>query len=185
MSRKMLTFTAVLCLACSVFARDAKAQDAYTATAQMSTSTGSQQVQFNFTITKWSSQDDIKQLGAILKEKGQDALLQELLKLDAGRINRTDNTGNQIAVAEKWQDGDKTVITLISARNMSMRENKSGGIAKTYPLGFLQVTLNSNGEGTGKMVTSAKVKYDKVADSFRLEPYGRGATPVSNVRRRK
>jgi hypothetical protein len=183
MSRKILTFTAVLCLAWSALGHDAKAQnDAYTATAQTATSTGSQQVQFNFTVTNWSTQDDIKRLGAILKEKGQDGLLAELQKLDAGRINRVGDTGNQIAVAEKWQNGDKTVITMITARRMSMFEQSQRGVSKGYPFAFLQVTVNSNGEGDGKMVAAARIKYDKQADTFRLDPHGQGATPISNVK---
>jgi methionyl-tRNA formyltransferase len=182
----MLTFTAVLCLAWSALAHDAKAQnDAYTAVAQSATSTGSQQVQFNFTITSWSTQDDIKRLGAILKEKGQDALLAEIQKLDAGRINRVGETGNQIAVAEKWQNGDKTVITMITARRMSMFEQKQRGVSKGYPFAFLQVTVNASGEGDGKLVAAAKVVYDKKGDTFRLEPHGQGATPISNVKQQK
>ncbi len=183
MSMKMLTFTAVLCLAWSAIGHEAKAQnEAYTAIAQSASSTGAQQVQFNFTITSWASQDDIKRLGGILKEKGQDALLAELQKLDAGRINRVGDTGNQIAVAEKWQDGDKTVITMISARRMSGFEMQQRGVSKGYPLAFLQVTLDSKGEGSGKMVAAAKVTYDKKGDTFRLEPHGQGATPVSSVK---
>ncbi|HEY3706559.1 MAG TPA: hypothetical protein VGL22_15970 [Terracidiphilus sp.] len=181
MSKKMLVLAVVLCL--TGLAPRANAQnDAYTAIAQTAQTNGSQQVQFNFTITKWSTQDDIKQLGAILKEKGQDALLEELQKLDAGRINKMGDTGNQIAVAEKWQDGDKTVITMISARRMSLFETNSRPVSKKYPLAFLQVTLNGDGEGAGKLVSQASVKYDKKADSFRLEPYGQGATPVSSVK---
>jgi hypothetical protein len=177
----MLVLTALLCLAS--FTHGAKAQnDAWTAVAQTPQSTGPQQVQFNFTITKWSTQDEIKQLGAILKDKGQDALLEELQNRDAGRINKVGDTGNQIALAEKWQDGDKTVITMIAARRMSLFETNSRPVSKKYPLAFLQVTLNSNGEGSGKLVAQASVKYDKKNDNFRLEPYGQGATPVSSVK---
>jgi hypothetical protein len=183
MSRKILTFTAVLCLAWSAIGHEAKAQnEAYTAIAQTAKSTGPQQLHFNFTITNWATQDDIKRLGAILKEKGQAALLDELQKLDAGRINRIGDTGNQIAVAEKWQNGDKTVITMISARRMSMFEEGQRGVSKGYPLAFLQVTVDSNGEGSGKLVSVAKVVYDKKGDTFRLEPHGQGATPVTNVK---
>jgi hypothetical protein len=179
----MLTFTAVLCLAWSALGHDAKAQnDAYTAIAQAHGTPGAQQAQFNFTITTWSTQDDIKRLGAILKEKGQDALLAELQKLDAGRINKIGDTGNQIAVAEKWQDGDKTVITMISARRMSMFEQRQRGVSTKYPLSFLQVTVNASGEGDGKLVSAANVTYDKKADSFRLNPHGQGATPITNVK---
>jgi hypothetical protein len=181
MFKKILGFTAVLCL--TAFTTGAMAQnDAWTASAQTPQTSGSQQVQFNFTITRWSTQDEIKQLGAILKDKGQDALLAELQKLDAGRINKIGDTGNQIALAEKWQDGGKTVITMIAARRMSLFETNARPVSKKYPLAFLQVTVDSNGEGSGKLVAAATVKYDKKSDSVRLEPYGQGATPVTNVK---
>ena len=182
MSRKMLTFTAVLCLAWSGTGHQAKAQDSYTAIAQAPGGTGAQQVQFNFKITNWASQDDIKRLGGILKEKGQAALVVELKKLDAGRINKVGVTGNQIAVAEKWQDGDKTVITMIAARRMSMFEESSRAVSTKYPLAFLQVTVDSNGNGSGKLVSAARVTYDKSGDTFRLDPHGQGATAITNVK---
>jgi hypothetical protein len=187
MSRKILMFVAFACLFSGGFSVRAKAQEAYSAIAQTTTSAGSKQVQFNFTITKWSTQDDIKQLGAILKEKGQDALLDELKKLDAGRIRTLEDTGNPIAVAEKWQNGDETVITLIAARQMKLFESKYRGRTNSndYPFGFLQVKLKANGEGGGKLVAAAKIKYDKEKDSVRLDPYGNGATPVINVRPNK
>jgi hypothetical protein len=179
----MLTFTAVLCLAWSTIGHQAKAQeDSYTAIAQAHGGMGAQQVQFNFKITSWASQDDIKRLGGILKEKGQAALVEELKKLDAGRINKVGVTGNQIAVAEKWQDGDKTVITMISARRMSLYEESTRGVSTKYPLAFLQVTVDSKGEGSGKLVSAARVTYDKNGDTFRLEPHGQGATAVTEVK---
>jgi hypothetical protein len=187
MSRKTLMIVAFACLLSAGFSAMAKAQEAYSAIAQTSSGTGGKQVQFNFTITKWSTQDEIKQLGVILKEKGQDALLDELKKLDAGRIRTLDDTGNPIAIAEKWQTGDETVITLIAARQMKLFESKYRGRTNSndYPFGFLQVKLNAKGEGSGKLVAAAKIKYDKEKDSVRLDPYGNGATPVINVRPNK
>jgi hypothetical protein len=183
MSKKMLTLVACACLASGGFSLQAKAQkESYTAQAQTSSGTGGKLVQFNFTITKWSTQDEIKQLGAVLKDKGQDGLLAELKKLDAGRINKVGDTGNQIAVAEKSTMGDKTVITLIAARRMSLAETKNRGVSTDYPFGFMQVTLDSNGEGSGKMVAAAKIKYDEAKGSAALDPYGNGSSPISNVK---
>lgn len=181
MARKMLMLAAVLSMAAFSFAGKAQ-NDAYSATVTTSASAGSQHVQLNFRVTKWSTQEEIKRLGAILKEKGQDGLLEELKTLDAGRINRVGDTGNEIAVAEKWQDGDKTVLTMISARRMSLFESNARPNSTNYPFAFLQVTLNPKGEGAGKLVSAASITYDKKKDSFRLEPHGAGATPVTNVK---
>jgi hypothetical protein len=156
--------------------------DAYTAIAQTRSDTGDAQTQFKFNITKWSTQDDIKRLGVIFKNQGQNALLEELKKLDSGRIGTLKDTGNPIAVAEKWQDGADTVITVISARRIGFGEARSRQLTTDYPFAFLQVRLNANGEGSGKMVTAAKIKYDQAKGTYRLDPYGNGSTPVTNVR---
>jgi hypothetical protein len=188
MSRKIVALIAFAGLCSAGFSLMAKAQEeAYAAIAQTSSGSGGKQVQFNFTITKWSTQDEIQKLGAILKDKGQDALLDELKKLDAGRIRTLDGTGNPIAVAEKWQDGDQTVITMIGARGMTLFESKYRGrtTSTDYPFGFLQVRVNAKGEGSGKAVAAAKIKYDKEKDTVRLDPYGNGATPIINVRPNK
>jgi hypothetical protein len=182
MSKKSLIFVAAVCLVFAGLGRVAKAQDeAYTAMATTSSDTGGKQVQFNFRITKWATQDDIKQLGVVLKDKGPDALLEELKKMDSGRINQKGDTGNQIAIAEKWQDGSDTIITMIAARRMTMFETKNRGKSMDYPFGFLQVKVNAKGEGSGKLVAAAKIKYDQEKGTYRLDPFGNGATPVTNV----
>ena len=186
MSKKVLIFFAFVCLFSAGLGQVAKAQEeAYTAMATTNRDTGAKQIQFDFRITKWATQDQIKQLGALLKDKGQDALLEEMKKLDSGRINEKGDTGNQIAIAEKWQDGNDTVITMIAARRMSMFETKGRGVSTKYPFGFLQVRVNANGEGSGKMVAAAGIKYDEEKGTYRLDPFGNGATPVTNVRPNK
>ena len=183
MSRKTLVSVATVCLVFAGLSQLAKAQEeAYTAMVTTNRDTGAKQIQFDFRITKWATQDEIKQLGAVLKDKGQDALLDELKKMDSGRINPKGETGNQIAIAEKWQDGSDTVITLISARRMTMYETKSRGVSTKYPFGFLQVKVNASGEGTGKLVAAAAIKYDQEKGTYRLDPYGNGASPVTNVK---
>ena len=185
MSRKMTMWVALASLVAGCFTQVSKAQEeAYTAVLQTKGDLGGgdPQIVFNFHITKWATQDEIKQLGAILKEKGQRSLFDEMNKRDAGRIYKRGETGNEIALAEKWQNGNDTVITMISARRMSMFETNAKGVSTQYPFAFLQVTLNSQGEGSGKLVQAAAIKYDKEKDSFRLDPYGQGASVVSNVK---
>lgn len=182
MPKVVMTVVAVF-LAAMVLCQNAKAQDESYSAILATRNAGAQQIRFTFRITKWSTQDEIKELGKVLKEHGQDALFNELKKLDAGRINQVGETGNQIAVAEKSNSGGNTIITMITARRMSAVEQaRSGGTHTDYPFGFLQVTLNDKGEGTGKMVTAAKIKYDESKGHAVLDPYGNGAVPVTNVK---
>jgi len=185
MSRKLMMWAALATLTAGFFIQQASAQEeAYTAMLQTkgTPGAGGSQVQFTVRITKWVTQDEIKQLGVLLKEKGQNALLNELKGRDAGRINKTGDTGNQIAIAEKWKNGDQTMITMISARRMTMFETKSRSQSTKYPFAFLQFTLNADGEGTGKLVESAAVKPDKEKETYKLDPFGQGARLVTNVK---
>jgi hypothetical protein len=181
MSKITTMLVAVACLLPATFCRQAQAQPESYSGILATGNASAAQIKFNFTITKYSTDDELKELAAILKDKGEDALIDALKKLDAGRINQLGDTGNQIAIAEKAQSGKVTVITIITARKISTVELKRKAAHADYPLGYLSVTLKENGEGTGKMMTAAKVKFDKKKGHFQLEPYGNGYSKVTNV----
>lgn len=50
-----------------------------------------------------------------------------------------------------------------------------------YPFGFLEVTLNEKGEGSGKMLTAAKLKFNEKKGHWEIDPHGTGYTKVTNV----
>jgi hypothetical protein len=181
MSKFVMT-AAVVCVVSMALCQSARAQEESYSAILATSNAQAQQIRFNFTVTKWATQDEIKQLGQVLKDQGQDALVAELKKLNAGRINKVGDTGNQIAVAEKSTAGGKNVITLITARNIGVTNQMARTTSRNYPFAFLQVMLDGNGEGTGKMVTAAKIKYDESKGHAVLDPYGNGAVPVTNVK---
>ena len=73
---------------------------------------GGKSMHFDFRISSYTTDEEVDQLAALLKEKGPDALRRAMEKLDVGRIRPTSGVGNQIAVARKRQDGSNTVITV-------------------------------------------------------------------------
>jgi hypothetical protein len=181
MSRITLTLVVAVCLLPTAFCRCAEAQDdSYTARI-VTGSTSAQQIQFTFTITKYTTEAELKELAAILKNQGQDALIEAMKKREAGRIYKLGDTGNEIAVAEKIQSGKDTIITMATARRISVTELSRKAEHADYPLGFLQVTLNEKGEGTGKMLTAAKIKFSEKKGHMEIEPLGTGYTKVTNV----
>jgi methionyl-tRNA formyltransferase len=181
MSKFAMTAVAV-CVVSTALCQNARAQEESYSAILATSNAQAQQIRFNFTVTKWATQDEIKQLGQVLKDQGQDALLAELRKLDAGRINKVGDTGNQIAVAEKSTAGDKNVITVITARKIDVANQLARTTNRNYPFAFLQVMVDDKGEGTGKMVTAAKIKYDNSKGHAVLDPYGNGAVTVTNVK---
>src|SRR3974377_942544 len=134
----------------TAFSQEEKGQvDAYTFVA-ISTggSTGGRSASFDFRINRYTTDQEIEELGNVLKTQGQDGLRRAMEKLDVGRINLVGTTGTQIAVARKKQTPDGTIITIVTPRNMSFAELYNSGRSVDYPFGFLRLTLTEQGEGT-------------------------------------
>ena len=158
-------------------------QEAYTGTAigtggpASARSTG-----FNLRVNRYTSDEEVDQLAALLKEKGPDALRGAMEKLDVGRVNPTGSVGNTIAVARKRQDGSDTIVTVVTARIMPFAELYHGGRTKDYPFGFLQLKLNDKGEGSGQIMVAAKIRFDKKKGHYEIESYGNQYIKAVNIR---
>jgi hypothetical protein len=174
-------FAGFLSLAAS--AQDKPQVEAYSGVA-MGTggSVGGKTAQFDFRVTSWTTDDEVKQFAQLLKDKGEDALRSALEKEDKGRINVVGSTGTQIAVARKRQHGDKTVITIITARKMSFGELYNSGRSTDYPFGYLQVTLDAKGQGGGQIMGAARIRFNKKKEQYEIESYGNQYVKATNVR---
>ena len=146
---------------------------------------GGKTIQFDFRITQYTTDEEVQNFAQLVKDKGTDALRRALEKEDSGRINAVGSTGNQIAVARKRQQGPNTVITIVTARTMPFVELYNNGRTTDYPFGYLQVTLNAKGEGTGQIMAAAKIKFDKKKGQYVIESYGNQYIKATNVRRSK
>ena len=143
---------------------------------------GGKSIPFDMRINRYATDEEIDKLAELLKEKGPDALRRALEKLDVGRINPVGSVGNQIAVARKHQIGSDTVITLVTARNMPFIELYRGGRTTDYPFGFVRLTLNEKGEGTGQIIVAAKIRFDKKKGHYEIESFGHQYIKAINVR---
>lgn len=143
---------------------------------------GGRSIQFDFRITRYTTDEEVDGFAAILKEKGQDALRRALEKQDVGRVSPVTSVGNQIAVARKRQAGTETIITIATARNMPFLELYRNGRTTGYPFGFLQVRLNEKGEGTGQIMVAAKIRFDQKKGHYEIESYGNQYIKAVNVR---
>jgi hypothetical protein len=124
----------------------------------------------------------VQNFAQLVKEKGQNALRSALEKENKGRINLVGTTGNQIAVARKRQEGEKTIITIVTARQMSFGELYNSGRSVDYPFGYLQVTLDATGKGMGQIMAAAKVRFNKKSGQYEIESFGNQYIKATNVR---
>ena len=176
-------FYIFLCLSFVALAQDKPAPEAYSGVA-MGTGggVGAKTIQFDFRITQYTTDEEVQKFAQLVKEKGTDVLRRALEKEDKGRINAVGSTGNQIAVARKRQQGENTIITIVTARTMPFVELYNGGRTTDYPFGFLQVTLNAQGVGTGQIMAAAKIRFDKKKEKYEIESFGNQYIKATNVR---
>ncbi len=179
----LLVIVCISLLLCSYGQDEKKQLEAYSGVA-MGTggSVGGKSVQFDFRITGYTTDEEVDNFAALLKEKGPDALRSALEKEDKGRVNPAGSIGNQIAVARKRQHGTETIITIVTARIMSFTELYKGGRSTDYPFGYLQVKLNDKGEGTGQIMAAAKIRFNKKSGHYEVESYGNQYIKAVNVR---
>lgn len=173
----------LVCVSLAVLAQDKGPTEAYSGVA-MGTggSVGGKTIQFDFRITQYTTDEEVQNFAQLVKDKGTDTLRRALEKEDKGRINVVGSTGNQIAVARKRQQGSDTIITIVTARTMPFMELYNNGRSTDYPFGFLQVTLNAKGEGTGKIMAAAKIRFDKKKGQYQIESFGNQYIKATNIR---
>jgi hypothetical protein len=57
-----------------------------------------------------------------------------------------------------------------------------GTQSKDDPFGFLQVTLDQKGEGSGQIMAAAEIRFDKKKGACEIESYGKQYAEAVNVR---
>ena len=179
----LLVLVVFASLSFAASAQEKMAPEAYTGVAIGTGGTfGGRSVSFDFRITSYTTDQEVQNFAQLVKEKGQNALRSALEKENKGRINLVGTTGNQIAVARKRQEGEKTIITIVTARQMSFGELYNSGRSVDYPFGYLQVTLDAAGKGTGQIMAAAKVRFNKKSGQYEIESFGNQYIKATNVR---
>ena len=184
MSRLAIVLLGLALVAPALSSQEQKKQKEEYAAVAMGTggAVGGRSINFDFRIDRYTPDGEVDELASLLKNKGQGELRKALEKLEVGRINVVGSTGNSIAVARKRKTANGYMITLVTARTLPFAELYAQPRSVDYPFGFLRVELNEKGEGGGKLIAAAKLKFNKQKGHYELESYGGGYVNVVNVR---
>jgi len=191
MKRQMgIIVTAVLpvalLLAPAALGQDKPKRDHYSAVwAVTGGGAGGSTVSVDIRINSYNTDEDIGNYAALLKDSGPEALRRKLEKEDVGQLSPVGRVGTPIAIARQLSSGDKTIIRVLTARNMSFAELRNSGRSVDYPYTMLEFTVDKNGAGTGTAIGSAKIRFDKKKNKFEIESFKHGASynKLLNVRR--
>jgi hypothetical protein len=138
-------------------------------------------------VNRWSTDAERDKLMSVMLEKGPEKLLDTLQDLPRmGYFRTPDRVGWDIHFARKTagKDGGEHV-TLVTDRRISFWESVNQPRSIDYPFTVVELHLNRDGEGEGKMSIATKIIADKENRIVTLENYDTQPVMLNNVRREK
>ena len=144
-------------------------------------------------VNKWSTDKERQQLISTLVDKGQDKLLDTLRDLpEKGRISIPGRQGpdpNQTrlgwtlryAMQSPLEDGGMRIM-IATDRYMSFAEVRNRPRTYDYPFTFLEIHLNKEGTGEGKMAVATQLQFDKKKNTIVFENYSTEPVRLTNVK---
>ena len=136
-------------------------------------------------VNRWSTDAERDRLLAVLMEKGPEKLLETLQKLPrVGYIRTPNSIGYDLHFARKTPlpDGGERVV-MATDRYISFWEAANRPRSIDYPFTVIELRINTNGEGEGKMSLATKITADKESNTIVLENYATQPVLLQSVRR--
>jgi hypothetical protein len=136
-------------------------------------------------VNRWSSDAERDRLLNVLMEQGSEKLLDALQKNPkVGYIRTPNSIGYDLHFARKTPlpDGGERVV-LATDRYITYFEAINRPRSIDYPFTVIELHINANGEGEGKMSLATKVIPDKESKTIVLEDYGTQPVLLQSVKR--
>ncbi len=144
-------------------------------------------------VDRWSSDAEREQLIRTFFDKGQDGLLRQLQKAPVkGRLRNPGRQGpdpHQTALGwdlryawhQPTADGGQRIV-IATDRYVSVWEARNQPRTMDYPFTFIEIHLDSSGEGEGKLAVATKLFFNKKKNIVELENYSSEPVRLQNVR---
>jgi hypothetical protein len=141
----------------------------------------------DITVNRWSTDKQRDQLMAVAAQKGPEKLLDALQDQPVvGHFGAPGNLSWDLHFARRMplpEGGER--IVLVTDRRIGFWEATNQPRSFDYPFTVIEVRMNRDGEGEGKMSVATKVIYDKKANMITLENFETSPVQLTQVRREK
>jgi hypothetical protein len=154
--------------------------------------TGSNAV-VDITVNSWSTPDERQRLITTMLTKGSSALLRELQKAPVkGRFRipgamRPDphHLALGLDLHYAWQtplpEGGRRIV-LATDRYIDFREARNASRSMDYPFSLIEIHVDKDGNGEGKMAVATKISFDKKKNQIELENYSSEPVRLNNLK---
>jgi hypothetical protein len=131
------------------------------------------------TIYRWSTDEEREMLLTTLQEFGRDKLIDALQKIrpPVGTIRTANSLAYDLYYARNHPqpDGSRRIV-LATNRRVAFGEVVTAQRSLDYQVTLIEIRVDKDGKGEGKLVPAAKVSWDKQAKKIEIENYN--ALPV-------
>ena len=133
-------------------------------------------------ITAWTTDQQLNDYVATLKDKGPDGLVSMMEKTDdVGRLSPTGFVGSGFRFAQYKPTANGGLhIVMVTNRPMSFGELYRSTRSTDYQFGIVVLDVDQNGKGTGKLAPICKIKFNK-KNELEIENYGQKPFRLANV----
>jgi hypothetical protein len=138
-------------------------------------------------VDRWSTDAQRDKLMNVMLEKGPEKLLDALQDMPRmGYFRAGSNLGWDIHFARRAANPDGGErVTLITDRRIGFGEAVNQPRSIDYPFTVIELRLNRDGEGEGKMSIATKITVDKDSNMITLENYDIQPVMLTNVKSEK
>jgi hypothetical protein len=141
----------------------------------------------DITVTRWSTDQQRDSLISTFLQKGADKLLDALQDMpSAGHFGAPGNLSWDLRFARKvpLAEGGERVV-LVTDRPIGFWEATRQPRSVDYPVTVIELRLNADGEGEGKMSLATKIIHDKEHNMITLENYNLQPVMLTHVKRER
>ena len=153
--------------------------------------TGSNAV-VDITVNQWSTAAERERLITTMLEKGSKALLSALQKapvkgrfrIPSARPPDPHHLALGLDLRYAWQtpleDGGRRIV-LATDRYIGFQEARAQPRTIDYPFTLMEIHVDRDGKGEGKMAVATKISFDKKKNQIELENYSSEPVRLNNV----
>ena len=181
----LLTFVAAGLVSLAAAAQTSGSPERYSATA-LNINNGSAGP-IDITVNRWSTDKERDGLRSVMLEKGPEKLLEALQDVrPVGHFGAPGKLSWDLRFARRTPlaEGGERVV-LVTDRPINFREAVNQPRSFDYPFTVIELRLNKDGEGEGKMSVATKVIPDKEQNVITLENYELQPVQLTNVKRER
>ena len=147
----------------------------------------------DITINSWSSAEEREQLITTMIEKGSGALLKALQKtpvkgrfrIPTARPPDPHHLSLGLDIHYAWQtplaEGGRRIV-LATDRYIGFNEARNQPRSIDYPFSLIEIRVDKDGKGQGKMAVATKIDFDKDKKVVQIENYGSEPVRLNEVK---